>query len=56
YETWPGWRQPTTGCRAWDDLPAAAQRYLRRIEELAGVPITWVSVGAAREAMFVVGR
>jgi adenylosuccinate synthase len=56
YETWPGWQQPTTGCRAWDDLPAAAQRYLRRIEQLAGVPITWVSVGAAREAMFAVGR
>lgn len=56
YETWPGWLQPTTGCRAWDDLPPAAQRYLRRIEELAGVPITWVSVGAAREAMFAVTR
>lgn len=56
YETWPGWLQPTTDCRAWDDLPAAAQRYLRRLEELAGVPITWVSVGAAREAMFAVKR
>ncbi len=54
YESWPGWQQPTTACRAWDDLPAAAQRYLRRIEALAGVPITWVSVGAAREAMFLV--
>ncbi len=56
YETWPGWLQPTTACRAWDDLPLAAQRYLRRLEELAGVPITWVSVGAAREAMFAVTR
>lgn len=54
YESWPGWQQPTTGCRHWDQLPAAAQRYLRRLEELAGVPITWVSVGAAREAMFAV--
>jgi adenylosuccinate synthase len=56
YETWPGWQQPTTGCRSWDDLPTAAQRYLRRIEQLAGVPISWVSVGAAREAMFGVKR
>lgn len=56
YESWPGWQQPTTGCRRWDELPAAAQRYLRRLEELAGVPITWVSVGAAREAMFDVMR
>ena len=52
YETWPGWLQPTTGCRSWDALPAAAQRYLRRLEELAGAPLTWVSVGPAREAMF----
>ncbi|MER2599187.1 MAG: adenylosuccinate synthase [Caldilineales bacterium] len=52
YETWPGWLQPTTACRSWDDLPMAAQRYLRRIEELAGAPLTWVSVGAEREAMF----
>ena len=56
YESWPGWQQPTTACRRWEELPAAAQRYLRRIEELAGVPITWVSVGAAREAMFDVMR
>lgn len=54
YETWPGWLQPTTGCRAWDELPPAAQRYLRRIEQLAGAPLTWVSVGAEREAMFAV--
>lgn len=56
YESWPGWQQPTTACHRWEELPAAAQRYLRRIEELAGVPITWVSVGAAREAMFDVMR
>lgn len=52
YESWPGWKQPTTGCRAWDELPLAAQRYLRRIQELAGVPITWVSVGPERDEMF----
>ncbi|MFZ2487979.1 MAG: adenylosuccinate synthase [Anaerolineae bacterium] len=56
YETWPGWQQPTVGCRSWDELPAAAQRYLRRIEELAGAPLTWVSVGPEREAMFSVLR
>ena len=55
YETWPGWMQPTTSCRAWDDLPAAAQRYLLRIQELAGVRITWVSVGPERDEMFEVG-
>jgi adenylosuccinate synthase len=51
YETWPGWDVPTTKARRWDELPAAAQRYLRRIEELTGAPIRWVSVGPEREAM-----
>ena len=55
YETWSGWMQPTTGCRSWDELPAAAQRYLLRIQELAGVRITWVSVGPERDEMFEVG-
>ena len=32
YETWPGWLADTSGCRAWSDLPPAAQAYLRRIE------------------------
>jgi adenylosuccinate synthase len=51
YETWPGWDRPTTEARHWDDLPAEAKRFLRRIEELADAPIRWVSVGPEREAM-----
>ncbi len=51
YETWPGWDLPTTNARHWDELPNAAKRYLRRIEELTGAPIRWVSVGPEREAM-----
>lgn len=54
YETWPGWQQPTGGARRWDELPRAAQAYLRRIEELAGTPVRYVSVGAEREAMIEV--
>jgi adenylosuccinate synthase len=55
YETWPGWDSPTSQARRWEDLPAEAQRYLRRIEELAGAPIRWVSVGPEREAMIRMG-
>jgi adenylosuccinate synthase len=51
YETWPGWQADTSGCRTWEDLPAAAQAYLRRIEELAGAPIRFVSVGPERSQM-----
>jgi adenylosuccinate synthase len=36
-----------------DELPGAARRYLERIEELAGVPVTLVSVGPDREATFL---
>ena len=53
YEELPGWRTDTTGCRAWTELPAAAQAYVERLEELAGVPISLVSVGPERAQMIV---
>jgi len=52
YEEWEGWQAPTTECRSWADLPAQAQSYLLRLSELAGVSITYVSVGPEREQMF----
>ena len=55
YETWPGWMCETGGCRRWEELPANAQNYLRRIEELAGAPIRYVSVGPERHQIIVVG-
>ena len=53
-ETWPGWKQPTTDVRIWEDLPQEARSYLERLQELAGIPVSYVSVGAEREAMFAV--
>lgn len=53
YETWPGWPENSTNtARRWADLPPAAQNYLKRIEDLAGVPIRYVSVGPERDEMF----
>ncbi len=49
YETLPGWEAPTADARRWEDLPEAAQAYLRRIEELTEVPIQYVSVGTRRD-------
>ncbi len=49
YETLPGWRQPISAARRLADLPAAARRYLDRMEELAGAPIRYVSVGTRRD-------
>jgi adenylosuccinate synthase len=54
YETWPGWLADTSGCRTWDGLPQAAQAYLRRIEDLAGAPLRFVSVGPERSQMVAV--
>jgi adenylosuccinate synthase len=54
YESWEGWLQPTSDCRHWDELPTAARAYINRLQELAGVPVAYVSVGPEREQMFAV--
>jgi adenylosuccinate synthase len=43
-----GWEAPLGAARRIDDLPAAAQRYVARLESLLDVPIEGVSVGAER--------
>jgi len=48
YEDHPGWTAPTAGCRSWDDLPGEARSYIRRIEELTGVPVAVISTGQER--------
>ena len=39
YEELEGWADALTGMRSFADLPPAAQKYIRRIEELVGVPV-----------------
>ncbi|MBU1866437.1 MAG: adenylosuccinate synthetase, partial [Actinobacteria bacterium] len=53
YEDHAGWDEDISGVRSLDDLPKAARDYLARIEELAGVPVSMVSVGPDREATFL---
>jgi adenylosuccinate synthase len=53
YEDLPGWGTDTTACRSWSDLPEAARAYVLRLEELAGAPISHVSVGPERAQMIV---
>jgi adenylosuccinate synthase len=48
YETLPGWKQDITGLRRLGDLPRAARRYVDRIAELIGLPVTILSVGPDR--------
>ena len=54
YEDWPGWTQTTYGVRRWEELPAAAQRYLQRLSELVGAPIDIVSTGPDRDETILV--
>jgi adenylosuccinate synthase len=53
YEEMPGWKESTVGIRSYDALPAAARRYLERIQELVGVPVDIVSTGPDREQTIV---
>jgi adenylosuccinate synthase len=56
YESLPGWCAPTADVERFEDLPAAAQRYLQRLETLLAVPICLISTGTKREQAFKVGR
>jgi adenylosuccinate synthase len=51
YETLPGWEEDITGVRSFNDLPANAQAYVKRIEEVIGSPVAWIGVGPSREQM-----
>ena len=45
----PGWRQPTSSCTTWRELPLAARRYIARLEELVNCPVAIVSTGKDRK-------
>ena len=53
YESFEGWMTPTIGIRQFNDLPENAKKYLKRIEELLGIPIKYIGVGAERSAMIL---
>ncbi|MDT9587278.1 MAG: adenylosuccinate synthase [Candidatus Arsenophonus melophagi] len=48
YETLPGWNQSTFGIKEYNQLPTAAIDYIKRIEELTGIPIDIISTGPDR--------
>ena len=53
YEALPGWRGNLSGVRRFEELPPEAQQYVKRIEQLIGVPIKMVSVGPERSATLI---
>lgn len=54
YEEFPGWSESTANVRQFSDLPKNAQHYLRKIEEMAGVPIDIISTGSDRKDTIMV--
>ncbi|MFN2276081.1 MAG: adenylosuccinate synthase, partial [Candidatus Promineifilaceae bacterium] len=55
YETVPGWQEDIMQARRLSDLPANARRYVDFIAEKTGVPVSYISVGPAREQFIVQG-
>ena len=55
YETLPGWQKQLTNARRLADLPPAARAYVDRLQDLAGAPIRYVSVGTRRDQIIEVG-
>lgn len=49
WETLEGWSQSTYGARSWADLPAEAVKYVRRVEELIGCPVSLLSTSPERD-------
>ena len=54
YETLEGWNGSTAGARSWRDLPAAAVKYVRRIEELIETPVVILSTSPERDDVILV--
>ena len=53
YEEMPGFEEDITQCATYDELPATVRAYIARIEELTGVKVSLVSVGADRRQTIV---
>ncbi len=54
YEEMPGWQASTVGVTELGKLPAAARRYLERIEQLLGVPVDMISTGPDRDQNIII--
>ncbi len=54
YETMPGWQESTQGARSWSQLPAPCIKYVKRVEELIGVPVALLSTSPERDDTILV--
>jgi adenylosuccinate synthase len=56
YETIKGWKESTTGIKAFKDLPGAAQDYMKTIERLLGVEVQMISTGQKRDELIMIKK
>ncbi len=54
YEEIDGWSETTEGARSWNDLPANAVKYVKRVEELIECPVALLSTSPEREDTILV--
>lgn len=53
YEELSGWSESTVGARNIDQLPANAQAYLKRLEQIVEVPVDIISTGPERDETII---
>lgn len=53
YEVMPGWKETTFGVKEHSKLPQAALNYIKRVEEVTGVPVDIISTGPDREETMI---
>lgn len=49
-----GWMESTEGCKDFDSLPKNAKKYIKKIEELSGVSVDMISIGASRDKIIFI--
>lgn len=53
YEFFPGWEEDISQCRTFEELPANAQAYILKLEELSGTRISSIGIGPGRDQTIV---
>ena len=53
YEELPGWNQSTVGVKSYNELPENARSYLKRLEEVVGIPVAIISTGPERDETII---
>ncbi len=49
YQTFAGWEEDLTGIREYSALPANCKKYIKEIENIAGIPANIISIGNSRD-------